>query len=342
MKRPAILTLAAAGITACCLPASAQLEAPSDAGLVSTLPGYKVPTLKVGDDAPKLAIAEWVRGEPISDFEDGRIYVVEFWATWCGPCIRGMPHLTKLQDKYQDDVTIIGVNIWDGDGTVRRAPGERRIAHVSNFVDNNESKMGYHVAIETANDMSESWMLPADKTGIPSAFIVSREGKIAWIGHPAAMDEPLEQIVNGELDVAAAAAHFETEHKANAWMRYLFGLIREGKTKQAYKIADSIIATELAEAPNQLNEFAWTVATHPKIEDKNFEVALKAAQMASAATDDRNPSILDTLARVHWEMGNADDALKYQELAVKHNTDEQFAESLQEALNIYRKGKGGD
>ena len=38
--------------------------------------------LKVGDDAPSMAITEWVQGEAVAGFEKGKVYLVEFWATW--------------------------------------------------------------------------------------------------------------------------------------------------------------------------------------------------------------------------------------------------------------------
>src|SRR5690349_1288193 len=65
------------------------------------------PTLNIGDKAPTLEISEWVslgkeRFKPVKTFQPGKVYVVEFWATWCGPCIAMMPHIASMQEKYID------------------------------------------------------------------------------------------------------------------------------------------------------------------------------------------------------------------------------------------------
>ena len=57
--------------------------------------------------------------------------------------------------------------------------------------------------------MAKNWMKAAGQNGIPTAFIVNKEGKIAWIGHPGRMDEPLDKIVAGPGIYSSPAS----EHK---------------------------------------------------------------------------------------------------------------------------------
>src|SRR5262245_341024 len=67
--------------------------------------------LKIGDLAPALHPMAWIKGEPITHYDRGRICVVEFWATWCPPCIEAMPGLTALQAKYRNKLTVVGINV---------------------------------------------------------------------------------------------------------------------------------------------------------------------------------------------------------------------------------------
>lgn len=69
--------------------------------------------IEVGDYPPPIKAKEWIKGSTIEKFEKGQIYVLEFWATWCKPCIRAMPHLSELASKYKEKVTFVGVSIYE-------------------------------------------------------------------------------------------------------------------------------------------------------------------------------------------------------------------------------------
>jgi tetratricopeptide (TPR) repeat protein/thiol-disulfide isomerase/thioredoxin len=167
----------------------------------------RVQSLGVGDPAPKLDVKSFVKGEPIATLEHGKFYVVEFWATWCGPCRVSIPHLTELQKKHPD-VAFIGVSIWEHDQNA-----------VKPFIDTMGDQMAYRVAVDAipenagASDglMATNWMKAAGQGGIPTAFIIDKDGRIAWIGHPMSMDEPLKKIVGGSWDLTAAKAKSTNE-----------------------------------------------------------------------------------------------------------------------------------
>ena len=297
------------------------------------------PKLKVGDRAPALSDGKWVKGEPVSEFESGKVYVMEFWATWCGPCIAAIPHVTELQEKYKDKgVVVIGQNVWETDP-----------AKVEPFVKEQGDRMGYRVVMDEPSGqnghMAKTWMAAAGQNGIPCSFIIDQDGKIAWIGHPMAMAPVLEKVVAGKWDAASAraeaekaAAEEEKAMAAAATMSELFALARSGKWDEFYAEADKAI--DDIESSQALNELAWRIVdpVNP-FPQQNLDVALKAAKKADELTDNSNGAILDTLARVYWLRGDKKKALELQEKAVKVNDEAQFDEELQQRLEEYRKGQ---
>ena len=119
---------------------------------------------EIGDKAKPLEIAEWVKGKKDVDVTDGKsVYVVEFWATWCGPCRTTIPHLTELQKEYSDKVVFVGVS-------------KEKAEKVKPFVEEQGNKMDY----------------------------IDKKGRVAWVGHPMAIDEPLKQVVEGTYDLKEA------------------------------------------------------------------------------------------------------------------------------------------
>lgn len=162
--------------------------------------------LDVGSKAPPLAVARWLKGERVAKFEPGKVYVVEFWASWCPPCRQTVPHLTELQKKYPE-VVVIGVNAM-----------ERSATAGAQFVREMGEQMDYRVAVDMNRRMTRMWMEAAGQDGIPCAFVVDKEGAIAWIGHPLNLDKVLASLQaegqgatnDGMLRVGSMAPALET------------------------------------------------------------------------------------------------------------------------------------
>lgn len=363
------LSIAAAAVlfSACGLaaPAAAQTET---AKQTEKQPAPK--KLAVGDIAPPIQVEKWVKGDPITGFEKGRVYVVEFWATWCGPCIKAFPHLSELQAKYKDKgVSIVGVNIWE------RGANDETFNKVKDFVAKQGDKMAYTVAYDgTAKAMTTTYMEAAGRGGIPSAFIVDKQGKVAWIGHPGSMDAALEGIVAGTWDVAKAKAEADIEAaiqkainenraspddmlaaldklekdmpaaKAKAdefrWQIYLM----TGQAEKALPIIRTQVDAAMAKKDAQsLNQFAWIMVDPdgPFSKDtRDLDLAMKAATKAVELTNEKDGAILDTLARVHFVKGDIDKAIELQTKAIAVSPEGQKAQ-LEPALEEYKAAKKG-
>ncbi|MBV6459526.1 MAG: Thiol-disulfide oxidoreductase ResA [Fimbriimonadaceae bacterium] len=317
--------------------------------------GATAQTLKVGDPAPDIKVAKWAKGKPVKGFERGQVYVVEFWATWCGPCKQSIPHLTEVAKKFKGKANVTGVSIWETE------PGSTDTAYVKkveDFVKEMGSQMDYNVAIDGVDaHMANTWMKAAGENGIPSAFIVDQNGKIAWIGHPmSGLDDVLAKVVDKKWDIAAEA---EKMNKAKAdegaleeAMQKVMALAEAGNHKEAVTELDAIIAKhptmeaqfgglkfnlmmeaedagaydyakKLAAGPLKgngmmLNNLAWMIVDpEAKWKTRNVDVALEIAKQSVEAQKEKDPYSLDTLAYAYFLKNDLDKAISWQEKAVK-------------------------
>ena len=306
-------------------------------------------TLKVGDPAPALKPGKWIKGEPVTSFDKGTIYVIDFWATWCGPCVQAMPHLSKVANDYKDKgVVVIAQNVWEQDDT-----------KVDPFVTKMGDKMDVRVALDDKSAdqegvMSTTWMRAAGQNGIPTTMIVDKAGTLVWLGHPMTMDKVLADVVAGTFDSKAfAAAQVKKQanqkvmqEKSQAIGEALqagevdkalglvdeigaldpelgerlplikFSVLMQSKNDaRAYGMADEIVA-KVADA-NALNEAAWMILTAPGLANRDLAVADKFATKAVEIDARKSAGILDTLARAKFDQGKKDEAIAIQKEAIE-------------------------
>lgn len=215
--------------------------------------------LAPGSPAPKIEVKTWVKGTPVKEFEKGKTYVVEFWATWCGPCIETIPHLTKLAKKYSD-VTFMGVSILENNLK----------SEVQDFVKAMGEKMDYAVAYGGNEDgMAKTWFSAAHQSGIPCSFIV-KDNRVMWIGHPVYLDKPLSEIKNGTFDVASAKKEFDDRasaalalDKLNRDFEACEKLYDSGDTKGAKARLTELEGTANGKAAGQKLRFKWLAIEDP-------------------------------------------------------------------------------
>jgi thiol-disulfide isomerase/thioredoxin len=342
------------------LPAAAILLAGSAFAQQPADAAAKKPALVVGAPAPALQVEKWVKGSPVASFEKGKTYVVEFWATWCGPCIASMPHLSALSRQYKDKgVTIVGVTTKDPDNDL---PG------VEAMVNKKGDGMDYAVAWDAGHATNEAYMQAAGRNGIPCAFVVDGAGKIAFIGHPMYLDEPIRQIVAGTWDaekggaaIAAAEkslagiikaiqqdpkgalakiAEFETAYPAYANVvgpLKFDALLGAEDYAAAYACGAKLVEEAIAhQDANALNEIAWKIvdpeANRAKVD---LELAFKAASKGVELTGEKDGAVLDTLARVQFLKGDVGKAIECETKAVEVSTGSLKA-SLEKTLAEYK------
>lgn len=287
---------------------------------------------KIGDPAAPLKVAGWVKGEAVDLSKKGeaQVHVVEFWATWCGPCRTSIPHLTELQKRFGKRVTIIGISDEDAET-------------VEPFVKKMGESMDYTIAVDPERVVYDAYMKAYAQRGIPTAFVVNQTGQIAWVGHPMAdLDVVIENVLAGKHDLIAAQKEFEgraslaeRQREVTQLFGQYVGELNEGTKEDASKAGEELLKA-VGSDPKMLNLVAWTLMTSDGIAHRDIEFALRVAKEALDQTDGKNADIVDTYARGLFELGRIEAAIEHQKKAIELATSAEMKSDLEATLKEYQ------
>lgn len=133
----------------------------------------------IWEEAPKLEVEKWLSNEPETE---GKYVLIEFWATWCGPCRRSIPLLNGIHEKFGDELVVIGISD-ESEQDVRKLEDPR---------------IEYFSAIDTQVRAKKSLGV----FGIPHVIIVEPGGYVVWEGFPLLKDYELtEELVDKILNI---------------------------------------------------------------------------------------------------------------------------------------------
>lgn len=185
------------------------------------------PTFGIGSEVSEYPKMEWIQGDPVTKFDKDKIYIVECWATWCGPCKAAIPHVNELYKKFGDKVVIIGQNIW-----------ETNKSTVANFVKKQGDGMSYRIAFGggMTSDFSMKFMKAAGFNSIPQIFVI-QDNKVIWMPGPSQLTEAAIQLLIDRKFSLEAAKKMDPAKKYEV----VSALMAKGNNDQAMIIVDSIL-----------------------------------------------------------------------------------------------------
>jgi thiol-disulfide isomerase/thioredoxin len=180
----ALLTLAGVCIAQDSAPKPAPAAPPETTPAEPNWPKPKEKNLYAAHDlrgkkAPDFAVQKFLTPEPD---RKGKVVLIDFWATWCGPCREAIPEINALQKKFKDDLVCIGIS-------------DESPATVQQFA--KKTKIEYPLAIDQTRQMHKAIGI----AGIPHVLLISTYGIVRWQGFPLMSQDPLtEDIVKQIID----------------------------------------------------------------------------------------------------------------------------------------------
>jgi thiol-disulfide isomerase/thioredoxin len=314
----------------------------------------------LGDAAPALTVKTWLKGEPLPGLAHDQVYVLGFWSSWSAPCRAMLPVLSQLQ-RAHPTATVVALDVWD-----------REEAPAKAFVDGLDGQVECRVGIDDGEATAHAWLGEPGRVGLPSAYIVDGQGKLAWTGHPLLAGAILDRMAAGTWDLTAAHADaareaaFEKEADAELakvrdahddpakqarLLRDWYGRNPMAEERYGHAILPALLRIARPAAAAQamklvhgaLKDYAggllyvcWTILDFPSPQN-TLEADLAAAAVAAARRADelaqhKDPSTLDALACAYHRQGDTSRAISLLKQALAMTKEPGLVKSLTQHL----------
>ncbi|MGV8122809.1 MAG: redoxin family protein [Candidatus Xenobiia bacterium LiM19] len=318
------------------------------AAIVFLITSGPASALAVGDKAPPLIVSKWFNGTQVNpDKPDGKtVYVIEFWATWCGPCKKTIPHLIELQNQYKDkNVIVVGIT-----------NEEEKV--VTPFI--GEMKMTYRVGIDDGDKTSSVYMKGIE--GIPHSFIVNRDGIIIWSGHPlSGLDDVLPKVIAGTYSIEdvkkkellqanlqkaldeqnidksiTACDEMMKEDPANQKaMLVKLKLLSIKGDSQALRSARLDAVKRFSKNPEMLDRIAYDAMSCDNVQMRDMLLAYEVVQQGIVLTEKKSSELFVTLAMIYKELDMLDESIAALKDAIKCEKDEDSRKELDTRIKYF-------
>lgn len=130
----------------------------------------------INKKAPEIIVEKWLTEKPDTN---GKFILIDFWATWCGPCIRVIPELNEFHNRFKDKLVVIGIS---------DEPKEK-VKKMKTPL------MEYYSAIDTKERLERIYEIK----GIPHCVIINPDGIVVWEGWPQQKGFELTEKVISDL-----------------------------------------------------------------------------------------------------------------------------------------------
>lgn len=244
----------------------------------------------IGDPAAPLVVTEWIKGQPVEIKAGTNIFVVEVFTSSSTASRASITNLNALQRQFKDrGVVVVGIS---------DEPAER----LKGFLAEAGAGIEYAVAADDGRKTTLNYMMPVGKRGVPYSFVVGRDGKLQWHGHPEeGLAEALEQITSGRYNIEQAT-------KAElAWKQMGEYVNRARRRDPRAEAAGRAFLANWTNDLARLCDLAYEIATEPKLAKRDFVLANEALDRAAQLTATNSARVAAIRAMLLFEGGKKEE-----------------------------------